>query len=520
MNESKNRHTLLAAIAALALLSSCASKYEEPPKASKPAESKSETNTTNTGNTSSAGSVNSTNSAEKNSSTEADKKETKSSAAQDTSTSIASNPTSTSASSPTGSAGVNSNAAGAPSRVNLNTLPNDVPICSVGGNEIKVGDYKRMLRISQIQMNQKIVSDPLTKAGLLQQAKPLGIELTAEEKSKLLEAAHKEKGADPKQFQEFLKSANATEKQFDDEVLASGLAFKVSNAIIERSLLGDLVNRELLAQAAKESGGEKDAMNQYLSFKHSKNYDAMLQQTSLSPDGLRDEMVKANLAKFQLSKLEAQVKLSDAELKKLYDANKKQLKHGERIRLSTILILCPEKDIGPIGSVRTQLMRSNPKLSSAELDAAVSQYLEQAKQKALIVLGQAKSNLDFAKLANENSMDPDTMAKKNGGDMGFLERTQIIKPLADEVFKLKQGEVLGQVVKSDLGYNIYKVTAKQGPGELSYSEVKPLLTMQAKQAKLQQTLAQWLESRRKNTNVAFSPKFISIANQGAKSETH
>src|SRR5262249_43462471 len=150
-------------------------------------------------------------------------------------------------------------------------------------------DYKRMLRIQQIQMNQKIIADPNTKASLVAEARKRGIELTPAEKSRLVETAHKEKGSDPKQFQEFLKKNNATEKQFDDEVMLSGLAFKMSNAVVESTLLSDLVNRELLAQAAREGGGEKDAMNQYLAFKHSKNYDVLLQQTQLGPEGLKDE---------------------------------------------------------------------------------------------------------------------------------------------------------------------------------------------------------------------------------------
>lgn len=512
MNSSKTQQTMVTTIAALALLCSCGQKKEgESSSSSKSPDNKSATSTDTASKTDGSSTASGTGT-DTGTASSTDTGTASSTATDTTTNTIASNPatTGTTTGAPPATTGAADQAA-VPNKVDLNKLPNDVAICSVAGNEIKVADYKRMLRISQIQMNQKIVTDPITKAGLVQQAQRLGIELSPDEKSRLLDAAHKEKGADPKQFQAFLKSANATEKQFDDEVLQSGLAFKASNAILERTLLGDLVNRELLAQAAKESGGEKEAMNQYFAFKQSKNYDAILQQTSLAPDALRDEMVKANLAKFQLSKLESQVKVSDAELKKIYEANKKQLKHGERVRLSTILILCPEKDIGPVGSVRTQIMRSNPKLTGTELDTAVAQYMEQAKQKALILLGQAKSN-DFAKLANENSMDPDTMAKKNGGDMGFLERAQIIKPLGDEVWKLKAGEVMPQVVKSDLGYNIYKLTAKEGPGELKFDEVKGLLSMQAKQAKLQQTLAQWLDGRRKNAKIAFSPKFVSIAN--------
>ncbi|MBX9688505.1 MAG: peptidylprolyl isomerase, partial [Candidatus Obscuribacterales bacterium] len=383
--------------------------------------------------------------------------------------------------------------------INLNELPDDVPICSVSGTDIKVGDYKRMLRIQQSQANQALIVDPQAKARLLAEAKRLNLSLTDEEKSKLLAAARQQKGQDPKEFQAFLKQSKSTEEQFDNEILQSGLAFKMSNAIIEQSLLPDLVNRELLAQAAKEAGAEKTAQSNYLKFKDSPAYKQLSQQTGLSEAALKGEMLKAEMAKYQLSKLEAQSTVTDAEVKKLYDRHKSELKHGERIRLSTILIAAPENNIGPISSVRNQVLKANPKLSGTELDNTVSQILKQAEQKALILLGQAKGGADFAKLANDNSDDPQTKLKKSGGDMGYIEKKDIIPALGEAVFKLKAGEVLGQIVKSELGYNIYKVTGKEGSGTFKYEEVKPKLEILAKQSNLHTTLGNWLNERRKVT---------------------
>lgn len=397
--------------------------------------------------------------------------------------------------------------------INLAELKDDIPICTVGGKEIKIGDYKRMLRIQQAQANQAIVTDPAARARLVDEAKKRNIELTTEEKTKVLETAHKQKGQDPKQFAALLKQANATEAQFDQEVLQSGLAFKTSNAIIEQTLLSDLVNRELLAQGALAGGGEKAAMNKYLAQKHTKNFDALIQQTGLSSDALRDEIVKAELAKIQLDKIQSQVKVSDAVVRKLYDQNKDKLQHGERIKLATILILCPEKDVGPIGSVRKQVQNANPKLSEKELDATVAQYVEQAKQKTLILLGEARAKTDFAKLANENSNDPATITKKNGGDLGFLEKKDIVPDLANAVWGLKAGEVLPQIVKSELGFNIYKVTARQPAGQTKYEELKPTLEALAQQGMLQQSVAEWLEKKRKVVTIEFTPKFLAIANQ-------
>lgn len=398
--------------------------------------------------------------------------------------------------------------------INLADLSNDLPICMVAGNEIRVGDYKRMLRLQQIQANQNIVLNPTVRAQLIAEAKKRNLELTGEEKAKLLEAAHQQKGQSPAEFKEFLKKTNATEAQFDADILQTGLAFKTSNMMIENALLPEMVNRELLAQAAKSSGKEKEAMNFYLSFKHSKQFSQLEQQTGLSQDQIRDEIVKEELAKLQIKTLESKAAVSDAEVKKSYDEHKELFKHDERIRLSTILIACPEHDIGPIQSVRNQVIKANPKLEGKQLDDAVNQVMEAAKQKALILLGQAKGGTDFGKLANENSNEPLTVAKKNGGDMGFIDKRAMIPALADPVFKLKSGQVLDQIVKSELGYNVYKCTGKEAPGYLKYQDVKPQLEALSKQAKLQQVIANWLNDRRKIVKVEFTPKFLAIANGG------
>lgn len=403
-----------------------------------------------------------------------------------------------------------------PGKVNISLLdlPDDIPICTVAGTDIKVAEYKRMLRIQEIQTNQAIATDPMTRARFLQEAQRLNVTLTPDEKTRLVQAARQQK-KDPKEFQEFLKQSNATEQQFNDEVLATGLAFKTSNMLIEQSLLNDLVNRALMAQAAQESGGEKEALNKYLAFKRTPQYDMLLKQTGLSADSLKEEMVRAELAKTILGKIENQTKVSDAEVRKVYEANKKALKHDERIRLSTILIACPEKTMGPILGVRDQVAKAHPKLSGKDLDDEVLKTTKGAEQKALICMGQAKGGADFAKLANENSADPMTHAKKNGGDVGFVEKKNLIPNLANVLWELKPGQVLPQVVKNELGFSVYKVTGREPAGPVNYEDVKPRLEVMARQSKLQQSLAQWLTNRRKIVRIEFTPKFLAIAN-GAK----
>jgi parvulin-like peptidyl-prolyl isomerase len=398
--------------------------------------------------------------------------------------------------------------------ISLNDLPDDLVICTVAGSPIKVADYRRMMKIQQVQLQQTIASDPAVAQSLLATAKQSNITLTQDERTKLIATAKAGHGAN---FQNFLKEKNLTEASFDKQVENLGLQFKVANANLEQTLLLQLVQREIMAQAAQ--GQRKQAETSFAHLEKTPQFTALKSSTGLDTSALKDELVKGELAKMQIEKIARGIKVSDAEVRSAYNANKSKLQHGERVRLSSILLVAPPEDVGQIKSVRTQLKAANPKWTDKQLDTATTNFMSQQQNKALIIMGLAQAQgSDFARLANEKSEDPTVKARKNGGDMGWQEKGQLVPVFANAVWGLKPNTVLAQLVKTSEGFRIIKVTGHEAKGAYSVNDVRDVLVAKIKQEKLNRAVQQWVAQQQTHTRVEFSKKFLAIAND--KNKTH
>ena len=82
---------------------------------------------------------------------------------------------------------------------------------------------------------------------------------------------------------------------------------------------------------------------------------------------------------------------------------------------------------------------------------------------ALDIIEQINSGDDFADIANLYSEDPgniDNQGLPRGGDLGWFERGQMVKPFSDAAFSGRKGSVVGPVL-SQFGYHIIKIINKK-----------------------------------------------------------
>ena len=231
-------------------------------------------------------------------------------------------------------------------------------------------------------------------------------------------------------------------------------------AQLQKNIITQLVMEKVLLQKAKEVGIviDEDQLNQRVEM-------AAKQRPDVSEEQWRDFLTK-NLIIQTLIQQEvvSKIEVSDEEVQKFYDEQKAQFQEPEQVQASHILI------------------KVAPDASEEEKVAA--------KEKIDKVLALAKEGQDFAELAKEYSEGP---SKDNGGDLGFFPRGAMVKPFEDAVFAMDEGEI-SDVVETQFGYHIIKLTGKKDAHEVPFDEVKDRLQQGLIQQKSNAEVMAWVEN--------------------------
>ena len=147
------------------------------------------------------------------------------------------------------------------------------------------------------------------------------------------------------------------------------------------------------------------------------------------------ELMRENLvATEELKRIEGTITITDTELKKAYDDNKKDY---QQVKARHILIAFK-------GSPAAQ--KGKKPLTDAE-----------AKTKADDLRKKLVAGADFAEMAKKESDDVES--GKNGGDLGAFGHGQMVPEFEQAAFNAKPGEIT-PVVKTQFGYHIIKVDEK------------------------------------------------------------
>ena len=127
-------------------------------------------------------------------------------------------------------------------------------------------------------------------------------------------------------------------------------------------------------------------------------------------------------------------------------------------------------------TVPEQITRASHILVKAAPDAKPEEK-DAARQQAQELRKRAAAGEDLAEVVGQTRGGPREVV---GGDLGFFPRGQMLKPIADAAFALKVGEV-SDVVETEHGYHVIKVTDRKEPGLQPLEEVKKDLTDELRQ---------------------------------------
>lgn len=110
----------------------------------------------------------------------------------------------------------------------------------------------------------------------------------------------------------------------------------------------------------------------------------------------------------------------------------------------------------------------------------------EARKKAEDILSQLKTNPAlFESLAKEHSADKGS--GEDGGDLGFFGEGRMVKPFDEAAFALKNVGDISDIVVTQFGFHIIKLTDTRAPGVRTFEEVKDGLIREAMQKLKTQT---------------------------------
>jgi parvulin-like peptidyl-prolyl isomerase len=226
--------------------------------------------------------------------------------------------------------------------------------------------------------------------------------------------------------------------------VAPGIKFDTLPKDQQKKIIEQAIEKKLLAKKAIDSGIENDPL-----------YKSTL------------EKMKKDLAlEIWMKKQFEKVKVSDKDIKDFYNKNSKMFKQPEMVKAKHILV-------------------------KSEADAKnIIKELKKSKD--------LKS--DFEKLAAKKSTGP---SASNGGELGWFDRSKMVKPFADAAFKLKKGEITTTPVKTQFGWHVIYVEDKKAAKTTPLEKVKKNIEQSLKVQKFQKEMKEVAKGLKSKADIKF-----------------
>jgi len=141
----------------------------------------------------------------------------------------------------------------------------------------------------------------------------------------------------------------------------------------------------------------------------------------------------------------------------------------------------------PITDAQLQQQYDTFKASMGTNEYKVRHILVDKEDEAKQIIAELNKGGDFAKLAKEHSKDPGS--KDNGGDLDWGPAARYVKPFADAISSMQKGQTTQAPVKTDFGYHVIRLDDIRPLQVPPFNEMREQFRQRAQQQAIQKLVA-------------------------------
>lgn len=262
--------------------------------------------------------------------------------------------------------------------------------------------------------------------------------------------------------------------QYSQEYKGDELLQKMEQ--VKKDILNQIIEDKLVLSRAKELGIKvtESEISERLDYikngfpSEDKFYDALNTQSvtiANLKDRYRDQIMMKKLVDYEVK---SKISVLPSEISAYYEKHRSQFRQGDKYRVKNILIKAKDE--------------VSFELAKVEIDNIYSKL---------------KAGENFDDLAMQYSQGPNA---EKGGDMGYIEKGQMLEALDNAIFKLRPGE-FSEPVKSEIGYHIFKVEDIQYGKQPSLEDTQRDIQMTLFQEKFKTNVDEWLSGLKKKAYI-------------------